>query len=47
MLDIFATLLDGRNAYLTDTVRRLLGRDPIDFVDYVRVASGAGAWKVS
>lgn len=46
MLDIFATLLDGRNAHVTDTVRRLLGRDPIDFADYVRDASAAGAWKL-
>ncbi|MFQ6398950.1 NAD(P)H-binding protein [Nocardia sp. KC 131] len=45
MLDIFATLLDGRNATLTDTARRLLGRDPIDFADYVRDAVAAGAWK--
>ncbi|MBL1077115.1 NAD(P)H-binding protein [Nocardia sp. 2] len=46
MIEIFATLLDGRNAHVTDTVRRLLGRDPIDFADYVRDASAAGAWKL-
>lgn len=45
MIEIFATLLDGRNAHVTDTVRRLLGRDPIDFADYVRDAVAAGAWK--
>lgn len=46
MIDIFATLLDGRNAQITDTVGQLLGRDPIDFADYVRDASAAGAWKL-
>ncbi|WP_040741419.1 NAD(P)H-binding protein [Nocardia tenerifensis] len=45
MLDIFATLLDGRNAVVTDTVRRLLDREPIDFADYAREAAAAGAWK--
>ncbi len=45
MLDIFATLLDGRNATVTDTVRQLLGREPKDFDDYVRDAIAAGAWK--
>lgn len=44
MIDIFATLLDGRNATVTDTVRRLLGREPIDFADYVHDAVAAGAW---
>ncbi|MFG1797754.1 NAD(P)H-binding protein [Nocardia sp. NPDC049149] len=45
MIDIFATLLDGRNATVTDTVRRVLGREPIEFTDYVRAAIAAGAWK--
>ncbi|MFD6157158.1 NAD(P)H-binding protein [Nocardia sp. NPDC060256] len=45
MIDIFATLLDGRNAKVTDTAGRLLGREPIDFADYVRDAVAAGAWQ--
>lgn len=45
MLDIFATLLDGRNAKVTDTVRTVLGREPIDFTEYVHNAVAAGAWK--
>ncbi|WP_067535786.1 NAD(P)H-binding protein [Nocardia crassostreae] len=45
MLDIFATLLDGRNATVTDTLATLLGRAPVDFADYVRDAVAAGAWK--
>ncbi|MFE7802866.1 NAD(P)H-binding protein [Nocardia sp. NPDC057440] len=45
MIDIFATLLDGRNAKVTDTVGRLLGREPVDFADFVRDTVAAGAWK--
>jgi len=45
MLDIFATLLDGRNATVTDTVRNLLGREPVDFAEFVRNAVAAGAWQ--
>jgi uncharacterized protein YbjT (DUF2867 family) len=36
----------GRNAYLTDGVRRALGREPRDFSEYVRDAAAAGAWSV-
>lgn len=37
MLDyLFATVLDGRNAYLTDGVQRALGRSPNDFTDFAR-----------
>jgi uncharacterized protein YbjT (DUF2867 family) len=39
----FAEVLDGRNAYLTDGVRRALGRDPRDFADYAREAA-TGVW---
>ncbi|MFD0363558.1 NAD(P)H-binding protein [Nocardia sp. GCM10030253] len=45
MIDIFATLLDSRNTKVTDTVRRLLGRDPVDFADFVCEAVASGAWK--
>jgi len=35
MLDyLFSTVLDGRNAHLTDGVRRALGREPTDLTDY-------------
>ena len=48
MLDyLFATVLDGRNAYLTDGVQRALGREPKDFADYAREAAGAGFWKAA
>ncbi len=45
MLDyLFATVLDGRNAYLTDGVQRALGREPRDFADYARSVAATGAW---
>lgn len=45
MLDyLFATVLDGRNAHLTDGVQRALGRPPKDFADYARDAAAAGVW---
>jgi uncharacterized protein YbjT (DUF2867 family) len=45
MLDyLFATVLDGRNAHLTDGVQRALGRAPRDFADYARQAASTGVW---
>lgn len=45
MLDyLFATVLDGRNAYLTDGVQRALGRPPKDFADYAREIAATGIW---
>ena len=41
---LFTTVLDGRNAHLTDGVRRALGREPRDFTDYARDAANAGVW---
>ncbi len=46
MLDyLFATVLDGRNAYLTDGVQRALGREPKDFSRYATEVAGTGVWK--
>ncbi len=42
---LFTTVLDGRNAYLTDGVQRALGRKPRDFAAYVQDAAAAGAWR--
>ncbi|MEO0549658.1 MAG: NAD(P)H-binding protein [Pseudomonadota bacterium] len=48
MLDyLFATVLDGRNAHLTDGVARALGRPPKDFADYAREVAKSGAWEVA
>ena len=48
MLDyLFATVLDGRNAYLTDGVQRALGRPPKDFADYAREIAASGIWRAA
>ncbi len=45
MLDyLFNTVLDGRNAHLTDGVERALGRKPKDFAEYAREATRKGVW---
>ena len=46
MLDyLFATVLDGRNARLTDGIQRALGRAPRDFSDYAREIAATGLWR--
>ncbi len=46
MMDyLFSTVLDGRNAYLTDGVQRALGREPKDFADYAREVASSGLWR--
>ncbi len=44
---LFSTVLDGRNAHLTDGVQRALGRPPKDFADYAREVAASGQWKVA
>lgn len=44
LAELFTTVLDGRNAHLTDGVRRALGREPRDFGDYAREAAATGVW---
>jgi uncharacterized protein YbjT (DUF2867 family) len=47
MLDyLFSTVLDGRNAHLTDGVQHALGRPPKDFADYARDVAATGVWRV-
>ena len=47
MLDyLFTTVLDGRNAYLTDGIQRALGREPKDFAEYARDVAATGVWNV-
>jgi uncharacterized protein YbjT (DUF2867 family) len=41
---VFAEVLDGRNAQLTDGVRRALGREPRDFSGYARRTAATGVW---
>jgi uncharacterized protein YbjT (DUF2867 family) len=42
---LFSTVLDGRNAYLTDGVQRALGRSPRDFAQYAQRVAATGVWK--
>ncbi len=42
---LFSTVLDGRNAYVTDGVQRALGRPAKDFSDYARAVAASGAWR--
>lgn len=44
LVELFTTVLDGRNARLVDGVRRALGRPPRDFADYARDAAASGVW---
>lgn len=43
-VDLFALILDGRNASLADGVRRALGRAPKDFSEFAREAAATGIW---
>lgn len=44
LTDLFARVLDGRNAHLTDGVQRALGRQPRDFRDFAEAAATTGVW---
>jgi uncharacterized protein YbjT (DUF2867 family) len=44
---LFADVLDGRNAFCTDDVARVLGRPPRDFAVYARAAAATGVWNVA
>lgn len=42
---LFTTVLDGRNAYLSDGVQRALGRAPKDFKDYALETAANQEWR--
>ncbi len=44
LLYLFTTVLDGRNAHVTDGVERVLGRRPRDFDDFARDTAVSGVW---
>jgi uncharacterized protein YbjT (DUF2867 family) len=44
LVELFGSLLDGRNAHLSDGVQEVLGRTPRDFGDFVRAGAAAGTW---
>ena len=42
---LFDTVLDGRNAYVGDGVKRALGREPADFSAFARRIADRGIWE--
>ena len=44
---LFETVLDGRNAYLSDGVQRALDREPADFSEFAQRIAARGVWKNS
>ena len=42
---LFDTVLDGRNAYIGDGVKRALGREPADFSAFARRIAARGIWQ--
>ena len=44
-LYLFATVLDGRNAHLTDGVQQALGRPPKDFATFAEEVANTGIWE--
>jgi uncharacterized protein YbjT (DUF2867 family) len=44
LTEVFAEVLDGRNAHLADGVQRALGRPPRDFQEFARDAAATGIW---
>ena len=44
---LFTTVLDGRNAYLTDGIQRALGRAPRDFTTYAKETAATGIWEAA
>ncbi|MTE18138.1 NAD(P)H-binding protein [Streptomyces sp. TRM43335] len=44
LTELFGWIRDGKDAYLSDGVQRVLGREPRDFADFAARAAAAGAW---
>jgi hypothetical protein len=44
LTELFASVLDGRNAFVTDDVERVLGRPAGDFAHYAAAAAASGVW---
>ena len=44
---LFSTVLDGRNASVSDGVQRALGREPADFSDFARRIAATDVWKAA
>ncbi|MFF9897878.1 NmrA family NAD(P)-binding protein [Streptomyces longispororuber] len=46
LIDLFETNLDGRNAYVSDGVRKILGRPPRDFSAYAQETTRTNTWTI-
>jgi len=44
-MELFTEVLDGRNAYITDDIARVLGRPPRAFANYVRETLATDVWR--
>ncbi|MFK7954908.1 MAG: NAD(P)H-binding protein [Lysobacterales bacterium] len=44
---LFSTVLDGRNAHVSDGVQRALGRQPADFADFAQRMAATKVWDQS
>ena len=42
--ETYSGIADGKLAYITDDVERILGRKPIDFSEYARRTAATGVW---
>ncbi len=47
LTELFTTVLDGRNARITDGIQRALGRPPRDFSAYAKAAAETGVWSAT
>ena len=46
LCELFARVLDGHNAHLSDDVELVLGRRPRDFADYAHDTAASGVWSL-
>lgn len=44
---LFNTVLDGRNAYLSEGIQQALGRPPKDFSDFASEVASKGTWNLT
>lgn len=44
LLALFTEVLGGQNAWVADGVRRAIGREPRDFVEYAGTTAATGIW---
>ncbi|MBP2324343.1 uncharacterized protein YbjT (DUF2867 family) [Kibdelosporangium banguiense] len=43
-VEMFRTVLDGRNSHVSDGVQQALGREPRDFSEYAKKTADSGVW---